>query len=176
MKKLIFIFALLAIFSACNHTMTQQDNILELTKEELAFVGNNSNAAASLLIKKAVEKEMSTYQYTPQEQKELNRAIENIKLEFFLNRVASKNTRIDDVEVLEIYKKNADKLKDSDIVEVLPEIKEGLFLQRVGEEKVKYMNSLIEKYDLNNTLKKYFPEIDAPEEKVKEQETSNKNS
>lgn len=163
MKKLIIISTLLALFSACNQTLNQPNNTLSLTKEELATVGNNSNAAASLLVKKAVEKEMSTYQYTTEEKQELDKAIENLKLEFFLNRVASKNTVVNDVEVLQIYKDNADKLKDSDIIKVLPEIK-----QRVSEEKVKYMNSLVTKYDLNNILKKYFPNINIDEKEALE--------
>ena len=58
---------------------------------------------------------------------------------------------------------NADKLKDSDIIKVLPEIK-----QRVSEEKVKYMNSLVTKYDLNNILKKYFPNINIDEKEALE--------
>lgn len=168
MKKLIIISTLLALFSACNQTLNQPNNTLSLTKEELATVGNNFNAAASLLVKKAVEKEMSTYQYTTEEKQELDKAIENLKLEFFLNRVASKNTVVNDVEVLQIYKDNADKLKDSDIIKVLPEIKEKLFLQRVSEEKVKYMNSLVTKYDLNNILKKYFPNININEKEALE--------
>lgn len=163
MKKLIIISTLLALFSACNQTLNQPNNTLSLTKEELATIGNNSNAAASLLVKKAVEKEMSTYQYTTEEKQELDKAIENLKLEFFLNRVASKNTVVNDVEVLQIYKDNADKLKDSDIIKVLPEIK-----QRVSEEKVKYMNSLVTKYDLNNILKKYFPNINIDEKEALE--------
>lgn len=104
MKKLIIISTLLALFSACNQTLNQPNNTLSLTKEELATIGNNSNAAASLLVKKAVEKKMSTYQYTTEEKQELDKAIENLKLEFFLNRVASKNTVVNDVEVLQIYK------------------------------------------------------------------------
>lgn len=163
MKKLIIISTLLALFSACNQTLNQPNNTLSLTKEGLATIGNNSNAAASLLVKKAVEKEMSTYQYTTEEKQELDKAIENLKLEFFLNRVASKNTVVNDVEVLQIYKDNADKLKDSDIIKVLPEIK-----QRVSEEKVKYMNSLVTKYDLNNILKKYFPNINIDEKEALE--------
>lgn len=163
MKKLIIISTLLALFSACNQTLNQPNNTLSLTKEGLATIGNNSNAAASLLVKKAVEKEMSTYQYTTEEKQELDKAIENLKLEFFLNRVASKNTVVNDVEVLQIYKDNADKLKDSDIIKVLPEIK-----QRVSEEKVKYMNSLVTKYDLNNILKKYFPNININEKEALE--------
>lgn len=63
---------------------------------------------------------------------------------------------------------NADKLKDSDIIKVLPEIKEKLFLQRVSDEKVKYMNSLVTKYDLNNILKKYFPNINIDEKEALE--------
>lgn len=173
MKKLIILSIILSLFSACNQTTSQQSknqNIkLELTQDELASIGNNSNAGASLLVRKAVEKEMVSNKYTPEEEKELEKAIENLKIEFFLNRKASKNTQVTDVEVLQVYKDNAEKLKDADIVQVLPEIKNKIFLQKVGEEKIKYMNSLVEKYDLNSILKKYFPEIEKKEEVTKEE-------
>lgn len=161
MKKLIILSIILSLISACNQTsssQTKNENIkLELTQDELASIGDNSNAGASLLVRKAIEKEMLNYQYTLEEKKELEKAIENLKIEFFLNRVASKNTQINDTEVLQVYKDNSEKLKEADIVQVLPEIKNQLFLQKVGEEKIKYMNSLVEKYDLNTVLKKYFP-------------------
>lgn len=175
MKKLIILSIVLAIFSACNQTTSSQvkkQNIkLELTQDELASIGNNSNAGASILVRKAIEKEMANYKYTPEEEKELEKAIENVKMEFFLNRTASKNTHVADVEVLQVYKDNADKLKDADIIQVLPEIKNQIFLQRVGEEKIKYMNSLVEKYDLNTILKKYFPDTKKEiKEEVKQEE------
>ena len=74
---------------------------------------------------------------------------------------------VDDMEVLQVYQNNMDKLKDQDIVQILPQIKDQMVLQRREEEKVKYMNSLVEKYDLNAELKKHFPEIDKPVEEVK---------
>lgn len=167
MKKFIILFIIIFLISACNQTQSFQEkkeNIkLELTQDELASIGENSNVGASLLVRKAIEKEMANYQYTLEEKKELDKAIENLKIEFFLNRIASKNTQINDSEVLQVYKENSEKLKEVDIVQLLPKIKNQLFLQKVGEEKIKYMNSLVEKYDLNVLLKKYFPTAEKKE-------------
>ena len=39
----------------------------------------------------------------------------------------------------------------------LPQIREQLFLQKVNNEKINYINSLIEKNQLNDKIKLYFP-------------------
>lgn len=161
MKKIIILAVIFSLVSACNQASVSQtgnkDINFELTQDELQSIGNDSTKGASILVKKAIKKEMMEYQYTLDEKKELEKAIEDLKMEFFLNRIASKNTYISDTEVLQLYKDNVEKLKDTDIVQILPEIKNQLFLQKVGNEKVKYMNSLVEKYDLNTVLEKYFP-------------------
>ncbi len=72
------------------------------------------------------------------------------------------------MEVLQVYQNNIDKLKDADITAVLPQLKDQMLFQRREEEKVKYMNSLVEKYKLNDELKKYFPESENKEEIAKE--------
>ncbi len=72
------------------------------------------------------------------------------------------------MEVLQVYQNNIDKLKDADITAVLPQLKDQMLFQRREEEKVKYMNSLVEKYKLNDELKKYFPETENKEETAEE--------
>ena len=123
-------------------------------------MGSNSNAAAQLLVRKAVLNEMKGVKYTEEEKKELEEIKKNIEIEYFLNKKAMETANVDDMEVLQVYKDNMDKLKEADIVQVLPQIKDQMLLQRREEEKVKYMNSLVDKYDLNAELKKHFPEID----------------
>lgn len=82
---------------------------------------------------------------------------------------------VDDMEVLQVYQNNIDKLKDADITAVLPQLKDQMLFQRREEEKVKYMNSLVEKYKLNDELKKYFPESENKEETAEEVESAEEN-
>lgn len=82
---------------------------------------------------------------------------------------------VDDMEVLQVYQNNIDKLKDADITAVLPQLKDQMLFQRREEEKVKYMNSLVEKYKLNDELKKYFPESENKEETAEEVKPAEEN-
>lgn len=143
-------------------TTASKANPVVLTEAEIKEIGTDSNAAAQLLVKKAILKEMSESNYTEQEKKELDEIKENIEMEYFLNKKASESAAVDDMEVLQVYQDNLDKLKDSDIVQVLPQLKNQMLLQRREEAKVNYMNSLVEKYDLNSEIKKHFPELNTP--------------
>ena len=129
---------------------------ITLTQEEVTNTVGNANIGAQLLVRKAIISEMEANKYSPEEQKELDNAIENLKVEFFLNRTASKRVAVTDEEVLATYKENGEKLKNIDIEVVFPQIKQEIFLYKVNNEKVAYMNSLVEKYKLNDRIKEYY--------------------
>ena len=170
MKKQLMILAVSAfLVGGCGAKETAAPKIdkITLTEQEIKDTQKNSNAAAQLLVRKAILKEMNDVKYSEEEKKELEELKKNLELEYFLNKKAMETTAVDDMEVLQVYQNNIDKLKEGDIVEILPQLKNQMLLQRREEEKVKYMNSLVEKYDLNSELKKYFPEIEKPVEKVK---------
>ena len=166
-KNLIILGTFVFLLSGCGTEQKPKEVKISLTEQEVKDSENNSNAAAQILVKKAVLKEMENVKYSEEEKKELEEIKENIELEYFLNKKAMETANVDDMEVLQVYQNNIDKLKDADITAVLPQLKDQMLFQRREEEKVKYMNSLVEKYDLNSELKKYFPEIEKPVEKVK---------
>lgn len=170
-KQLLVLSAFVFLLGGCESqsgTSTSKPAKITLTETEVKDMGNNSNAGAQLLVRKAVLKEMSQVKYTEDEKKELEEIKKNVEIEFFLNKKAMETTKVDDMEVLQVYQNNMDKLKEADIVQVLPQLKDQMLLQRREEEKVKYMNSLVEKYDLNAELKKHFPEIEKQAEAQKE--------
>lgn len=152
MKKYLFVGILSFLILGCTNTPKR----VELTPEEIVQVKNN-NVGAELLIKKALLKEMSEYKYTIEEKNELDSAKENIEIEFFLNNRSSKNVVVTDEEVLQIYEANKEQLKGIKPEIALPQIKEQLFLQKLNQEKVNYINSLVEKYNMNEKIKEYFP-------------------
>lgn len=173
--KLFFLSAVfLLVMSGCGKEVANNNETkkevsapkveINLTQEEINSTGGNANLGAQLLVRKAILKEMEVYKYTPEEEKELNSAIENLKLEFFLNRTASKKVTVSDEEVLATYKENGEKLKDADIEVVFPQIKEKIFLYKVNNEKINYMNSLVGKYGLNDKIKEYYKPVEETQE------------
>ncbi len=67
---------------------------------------------------------MENVKYSEEEKKELEEIKENIELEYFLNKKAMETANVDDMEVLQVYQNNIDKLKDADITAVLPQLKD----------------------------------------------------
>lgn len=168
-KQLIILSTFALLLGGCGNEENKSPKVaaIKLTEQEIKDAGNNSNIGAQILVKKAVLKEMNGVKYTEDEKKELEELKKNVEIEYFLNKKAMETTNVDDMEVLQVYQNNIDKLKEADIVTILPQLKEQMLLQRREEEKVKYMNSLVEKYDLNGELKKYFPEAEEKQEEVK---------
>ena len=66
--------------------------------------------------------------------------------------------------MLEGYKNNTEIWKDKNTVEVYPQLQQALFNQKLGEEKVKVINELVEKYKINDTLKEYI-KVEDPKKK-----------
>ncbi|BBA49730.1 hypothetical protein [uncultured Fusobacterium sp.] len=137
--------------------------MIKLTKEELEVLGENKDAIAQLLVRKAILNEMKTKEYTEEEKKYLEEMKINMEIEFYLNSIAQKTVQIFDYELLEVYKNNAELLKDKNTVDVYPQLQQALFNQKLGEEKVKVLNELVEKYKINDILKEYV-KIEEPEE------------
>ena len=130
--------------------------MIKLTKEELEVLGENKDAIAQLLVRKAILNEMKTKEYTEEEKKYLEEMKINMEIEFYLNSIAQKTVQIFDYELLEVYKNNAELLKDKNTVDVYPQLQQALFNQKLGEEKVKVINEIVEKYKINDVLKEYI--------------------
>ena len=130
--------------------------MIKLTKEELEVLGENKDAIAQLLVRKAILNEMKTKEYTEEEKKYLEEMKINMEIEFYLNSIAQKTVQIFDYELLEVYKNNAELLKDKNTVDVYPQLQQAVFNQKLGEEKVKVINEIVEKYKINDVLKEYI--------------------
>ena len=141
--------------------------MIKLTKKELETLGENKDAVAQLLVRKAILAEMENKEYTEEEKKYLEEMKLNMEIEFYLNSIAQKTVQIYDYELLEVYKNNTELLKDKNTVEVYPQLQQALFNQKLGEEKVKVINGLVEKYKINDILKEYI-KVEEPE--IKEEE------
>ncbi|WP_462354992.1 hypothetical protein [Fusobacterium ulcerans] len=138
---------------------------IKLTKEELKKLNGNKDGIAQLLVRKAVLTEMENKEYTKEEKKYLEEMKLNMEIEYYLNSIGQKTVQIYDYELLEVYKNNAELLKDKNTVEIYPQLQQALFNQKLGEEKVKVINEIVEKYKINDILKEYIPLEEKKEEK-----------
>ncbi|WP_130890416.1 hypothetical protein [Fusobacterium ulcerans] len=130
---------------------------IKLTKEELKKLNGNKDGIAQLLVRKAILAEMENKEYTEEEKKYLEEMRLNMEIEYYLNSIAQKTVQIYDYELLEAYKNNAEFLKDKNTMDIYPQLQQALFNQKLGEEKVKVINGIVEKYKINDLLKEYTP-------------------
>jgi hypothetical protein len=162
LKKILVLMTAIAVLSACelgkSTTAKTTSTGISLTEAEEKLANGNSNVVASLLVKKAILEEIKSSPFTEEEKKLIADAKENIEVEAFLNKLAQANVVVREEEVLKVYEDNKDKFETDDVVNIMPQIKQLIFNQRLGEEKVKLVNSFIAKYNLNDILKKYVPQ------------------
>ena len=130
--------------------------MIKLTKKELETLGENKDAVTQLLVRKAILTEMKNKKYTEEEKKCIEEMKLNMEIEFYLSSIAQKTIQIFDYELLELYKNNTELLKDKNTAEVYPQLQQVLFNQKLGEEKIKVINGLVEKYKVNDVLEDYI--------------------
>ena len=152
MKKYLLLGSIiLLLITGCSNITPK----VELTPTEITKLNGDSNKGAELLIRKAILNDMTKYNYTLEEKEALKENKENLEIEFYLNRLATKRAKVTDEQVINIYEANKVQLKNISPEIALPQIKEQLLLQQVNFEKINYINSLIEKYNLNDIFKSY---------------------
>lgn len=162
-KNCIKILLLASLIMGCNQKNKKEDNKMInkeiiLTQEELKEL-KDDNLKAQLLVKKAVLNKMRKSKLTEEQVYKLNELKENLEMEFFLEIQAAKKIQVKDYEILELYKENAEKLKDANVIEVFPQLQRALYVQKLADEKKEIINSIIEEYKLNDELKKYSTSI-----------------
>ena len=103
---------------------------IKLTKEELKKLNGNKDGIAQLLVRKAILAEMENKEYTEEEKKYLEEMRLNMEIEYYLNSIAQKTVQIYDYELLEVYKNNAEFLKDKNTMDIYPQLQQALFNQK----------------------------------------------
>lgn len=134
--------------------------MVKLSQDEVTRVNGNEDAIAQLLIKKAILEEIAKKDYTEEEKRVIEDVKTNAEIEFYLNSIAQNNITMYDYELLELYKENIAAFKDRSVEEATAQLKQVLFNKKLGEEKAKIINSLIEKYELNDIIKTYIKKED----------------
>jgi molybdopterin converting factor small subunit len=153
-KKMLLLSVLVGSMIGCGKEETKTP-VVQLNQTEIELVESNPNIGAQLLVKKAILKEMEGNVYNEEQQKLLKEMKENLELEFYLSSISQDNIVVTDGEILKVYQDNAKVLKDRDIVEVFPQLKQQLINQRLGAAKINTINKIVEKYKLNDVLKSY---------------------
>ena len=173
MKKILLVLLLGALVIGCE-TKKNSTQELKLSKMEIELIGSNQNAGAELLVKKALLKEMDGNIYNEEQKKSLEEMKRNIELEFYLSVISQQGIVVTDEEILKVYQDNKKELKDEDLVIIFPQLKQQLINQKLALAKVKTIEKIVEKYNLNDILKSHRKENTNPkivnQESVKELE------
>ena len=158
MKKICGIVSIIAagiLITGCNETNNKTTNNvpaqLTLTEKEKQ---KDKDEVARILVYKALLEEVKKAEFTPEELENIQIAQNQIKINYFIERELKNKTQITDEEAADFYKKHKDQFDDKPLEEMLPILYKSLAVEKYNQAQVEYYNSIIEKYKLNDILKK----------------------
>lgn len=163
-KNLILITILSFIFIACGNPK----NNFNFTKEEKEIVKDDPNLAAQILVRKAVAKELAQATFTSEEKKNLELVKEEAAINFFLQNKLGKNIQVSQEEVINFYNENKSLTNGRKLEDIAESIANTILVRKQNEALANYYNTLVEKYKLNDILKKEFPDLEKDEAETTE--------
>ncbi|BBA51083.1 hypothetical protein [Fusobacterium varium] len=158
MKKICGIVSIIAagiLITGCNDTGNKNTNNVSaqitLTEKEKQ---KDKDEVARILVYKALLEEVKKAEFSPEELENIQIAQNQIKINYFIERELKNKTQITDEEAADFYKRHKEQFDDKPLEEMLPILYKSLAVEKYNQAQVEYYNSIIEKYKLNDILKK----------------------
>ena len=160
MKKNLMVSFLALILVACGAS-----NSLELSKQEKDKINGDVNVARQLLVQKAILKDSSTEKLSEDEKYNLNLAKQEVEVSFYLQKkfdAELKNVQVTEEEARKYYDIHKAQIGNNPFETV----KDAIVAQIVYEKQTaivnKYYEDLLNKYQIEEILKKNFPDAVQP--------------
>ncbi|WP_410207970.1 hypothetical protein [Fusobacterium sp.] len=138
---------------------------VELSKEEKELANGNPNIGAQLLVRKAVLAEIKTAALNEKEKFEMEFVKDEAAISYYLHKTLGEKIEVSEDAIKKVYEENKEKLGERKLEDVHDEIKAAIVNNVQSERLTDYYNGLVEKYKLNDSLKKEFSEPQAEDKK-----------
>ena len=156
MKKKLMVSFLALVLVACGSSGS-----LELTKQEKEKVNGDVNVARQLLVQKAILKDASAEKLSEDDQYNLNLAKQEVEVSYYLQKKFESelnNIQVSDEEAQKYYDVHKAEIGNTPFESV----KDAIVAQITYEKQTgivnKYYEDLLNKYKIEEILKKDFPE------------------
>ena len=160
MKKKLMVSFLALVLVACGSSGS-----LELTKQEKEKVNGDVNVARQLLVQKAILKDASAEKLSEDDQYNLNLAKQEVEVSYYLQKKFESelnNIKVSDEEAQKYYDVHKAEIGNTPFESV----KDAIVAQITYEKQTgivnKYYEDLLNKYKIEEILKKDFPDAAQP--------------
>ena len=160
MKKKLMVSFLALVLVACGSSGS-----LELTKQEKEKVNGDVNVARQLLVQKAILKDASAEKLSEDDQYNLNLAKQEVEVSYYLQKKFESelnNIQVSDEEAQKSYDVHKAEIGNTPFESV----KDAIVAQITYEKQTgivnKYYEDLLNKYKIEEILKKDFPDAAQP--------------
>ena len=140
-----------------NKLVEGMEDKVEITKKEILFSKGDAEVLKTLIVGKVIEKKMNDEKFEEQEQnqKDLEVIKDNVYINYYLDLEVRKNVKVTQEEIAQIYENEKAKLGNVTPNSSYQQIANGLFNNKVAEERNNLINKIVEDYKVDEVAKEY---------------------
>ena len=140
-----------------NKLVEGMEDKVEITKKEILFSKGDAEVLKTLIVGKVIEKKMNDEKFEEQEQnqKDLEVIKDNVYINYYLDLEVRKNVKVTQEEIAQIYENEKAKLGNVTPNSAYQQIANGLFNNKVAEERNNLINKIVEDYKVDEVAKEY---------------------
>ena len=140
-----------------NRLVEEMEDKVEITKKEILFSKGDAEVLKTLIVGKVIEKKMNDEKFEEQEQnqKDLEVIKDNVYINYYLDLEVRKNVKVTQEEIAQIYENEKAKLGNVTPNSAYQQIANGLFNNKIAEERNNLINKIVEDYKVDEVAKEY---------------------
>ena len=129
-----------------------------LVKKEIIFSQGNPNVISNIVLNKIVAEKAKTVDFENKEKESLKIIKDIVLRDFYIDLEVRKKVQVTHEEIVNIYEAEKGKLGNVTPNDAYNQIGNGLFNNKVNEERTNIINRIIEEYKIDDLVKENLEE------------------
>lgn len=131
------------------------EDTVTLSKKDILFSKGDPNIIKSILLQNLLNQEAIKKTFFEDNKEELETINKEIRLKYYVNVLCSKDVSVSDEEVSKYYVDNTKDFEGVDMQYAYSQISNYLYQLKVNENTNKFIESIVQKYNLDKEIEKY---------------------
>jgi len=131
------------------------EDTVTLSKKDVLFSKGDPNIIKSILLQNLLNQEAIKKTFFEDNKEELETINKEIRLKYYVNVLCSKDVSVSDEEVSKYYVDNTKDFEGVDMQYAYSQISNYLYQLKVNENTNKFIESIVQKYNLDKEIEKY---------------------
>ncbi|WP_067141869.1 hypothetical protein [Oceanivirga salmonicida] len=134
--------------------ISEMDDNISLSKNDVLHTEGDPNLLKTVLINTLLENKLANTDFYDENKSDIELISQEIRMNYYVRVINSKNIEITNEEISKFYVDNSTEFENMDLQTAYNQIYNHLFNNIVTENTNQYVESIIEKYDINERVEK----------------------